>query len=88
MTYDAWKCRDPSRERESEAQDALDLYQQDVWHMVVQIHANDYSQPGEEVPKTVMSKFEDFRDPLFDMMLDDFHPLDAAHAFLEEVYDK
>ena len=36
MTYDSWKCTDVAMERASDAEDALDAYEAQVWDELVE----------------------------------------------------
>ena len=77
MTYDSWKTTDVAMERASDAEDALDKYEAQVWDELVEQYE---TQHGEEVPRDIM---DDYRDQMFDWMNDDLSPKDAAEIILE-----
>ena len=76
MPYDSWKCTDVAMERASDAEDALDKYEAQVWVQVVDI----YGDRANHIPGTIM---ECHRDQLFDWMNDDVPAQDAAEIILE-----
>lgn len=82
MTYDSWKCTDVAMERASDAEDALDKYEQKVWDELVEQYE---TQHGEGVPRDTM---DDYRDQMFDWMNDNLSPKDAAEIILESRSDK
>ena len=82
MSYDNWKCTNPAMERASDAEDALDKYEQKVWDELVEQYE---TQHGEEVPRDIM---DDYRDQMFDWMNDDLSPKDAAEIILDSRSDK
>ena len=76
MSYDSWKCTDVAMERASDAEDALDKYEAQVWVQVVDI----YGDRANHIPGAIM---ECHRDQLFDWMNDDVPAQDAAEIILE-----
>jgi len=82
MSYDSWKCTDVAMERASDAEDALDKYEAQVWDELVEQYE---TQHGEEVPRDIM---DDYRDQMFDWMNDDLSPKDAAEIILDSRSDK
>lgn len=89
MTYDSWKCTDVAMERASDAEDALDKYEQKVWDELVEQYE---TQHGEGVPRDISAncsgEMDDYRDQMFDWMNDNLSPKDAAEIILESRSDK
>ena len=82
MPYDSWKCTDVAMERASDAEDALDKYEAQVWDELV--------EQDEKVTRDIIDAFrmDDYRDQMFDWMNDDLSPKDAAEIILESRSDK